>query len=193
PDRTTARKRILRAVEDVIQRPPDNDECDDAETLLADLYERMDAPDLDDDIACRPAEDIIRDILRDLGLAALPGSRPWKRRATADITQLNARAAAPSRPARGAARPPGPGPHNPNPHGSNPHDPGPHDGHPAPGPDLDPDQHDPGPPEPGKAAAPARAPVRPGHTLPEDPAEAVAFVLRQAAHADARWRPPPGA
>ncbi len=44
PDRTTARKRIIRAVEDVIQRPPDNDECDDPEVLLADFRERMDTP-----------------------------------------------------------------------------------------------------------------------------------------------------
>jgi hypothetical protein len=168
PDRTTARKRILRAVEDVIQRPPDNPECDDAEVLLADLRERMDTPDLDDDIKSRPAEDIIKDILRDLGLAALPGSRPWKRRTPADIAELNARAAAPS---------------------GTPHRPGaePQEGHPdptCPSPDPQPAQR-----EPGHPAAPARAPVHPGHTLPEDPAEAVAFVLRQAAQA--RWRPPP--
>ncbi|MGI4939481.1 MAG: hypothetical protein ACRYHQ_02730 [Janthinobacterium lividum] len=113
PDRTTARKRIIRAVEDVIQRPPDNDECDDAEILLADLRERMDAPDLEDDIASRPVEDIIKEILRDLGLAALPGSRPWKRRTQADIAALNASAAAPSGPASNAGRSPGPSPPSP--------------------------------------------------------------------------------
>ena len=183
PDRTTARKRIFRAIEDVIQRPPDNDECDDAEVLLADLYERMDAPDLDNDIADRPVEDIIRDILRDLGLAALPGSRPWKRRTQADIADLNAHAAAPSSPARSAPRPPGPEPQA-SPPAAPDHSFGP-----------EPAGQEPSPPnpaqrEPGHPAAPARPPVRPGHTLPEDPAEAVAFVLHQAAQA--RWRPPPG-
>ncbi|MGI4945894.1 MAG: hypothetical protein ACRYHQ_35930, partial [Janthinobacterium lividum] len=172
PDRTTARKRILRAVEDVIQRPPDNDECDDAETLLADLRERMDAPDLDDDIASRPVEDIIKEILRDLGLAALPGSRPWKRRTQADITDLNASAAAPCSPASSAGRPPGPSPQ---------------DGQPAPA-----DQPESAQSEPSRPAASARPPTRPGDVLPKDPAEAVAFVLRQAARTDARWRPPPG-
>ncbi|MGI4941372.1 MAG: hypothetical protein ACRYHQ_12580 [Janthinobacterium lividum] len=158
-DRTTARKRIIRAVEDVIQRPPDNDECDDAEVLLSDLRERMDTPDLEDDIANRPAEDIIKEILRDLGLAALPGSRPWKRRTPTDIAELNARAAAPSTP-----RQPGSGPQ---------------DGHPA-------------ATQPAHPAAPARLPTRPGDVLPDDPAEAVAFVLHHHARPGARWRPPPG-
>ncbi|MGI4941552.1 MAG: hypothetical protein ACRYHQ_13490 [Janthinobacterium lividum] len=168
PDRTTARKRIIRAVEDVIQRPPDNDECDDAEILLSDFRERMDAPDLEDDIASRPAEDIIKDILRDLGLAALPGSRPWKRRTPADIAELNARAAAPHSPARSTDR------------------------QPSPGSDLG-LQHTPDPAAPrelGHPAAPARPPTRPGDVLPKDPAEAVAFVLHHHARTGARWRPP---
>ncbi len=179
-DRTTARRRILRAVEDAIQRPPDNPECDDPEVLLSDFRERMDAADLEDDIASRPAEDIIKDILRDLGLAALPGSRPWKRRTSADIAELNARAAAPSSPARSTDSQPGAEPQ---------------DGHPASAqhsPDPGPDQRESGQREPSHSAAPARSPVLPGHTLPEDPAEAVAFVLRQAARTDAQWRPPPG-
>ena len=187
PDRTAARTRILRAVEDNIQRPPDNPECDDAEVLLSDFRERMDAPDLDDDIRSRPVEDIIRDILRDLGLAALPGSRPWMRRTPADVAELNARAAAPSRPARDAARQ----------HGPNPQD-GQPAAQPAPNPTDQPEsgQSDPGQSKPGQSkpvhpSAAARPPVRPGHTLPEDPAEAVAFVLHHTDPANARRRPPP--
>ncbi len=171
-DRTTARRRIIRAIEDVIQRPPDNDECDDAEVLLSDFRERMDTPDLDDDIANRPAEDIIKEILRDLGLAALPGSRPWKRRTPADIADLNASAAAPSGPRQPSAGP------------------GPQDGPPA-ATQTTPDP-EPGQREPSRPAAPAQPPVRPGDTLPKDPAEAVAFVLHHHARTDARWRPPPG-
>ena len=127
PDRTAARKRILRAVEDTLGRQDYDDSyrvCDPTEALHAELLDLMDAPDLDRDIESRPIDDIIKDILRDLGLAALPGTRPWKRRTPADIALLNARAAAPSRPAgstpprtrpraarRPARRPPAARPH----------------------------------------------------------------------------------
>ncbi len=110
PNRTAARKRILRAVEDTLGRQDYDDsyrDCDPTEALHAELLDRMDAPDLDRDIAIRPIDDIIKDILRDLGLAALPGTRPWKRRTPADIAELNARTAAPSRPAGSVPREPG--------------------------------------------------------------------------------------
>jgi len=177
-DRIAARKRILRAVEDTLGRQDYDDSyrvCDPTEALHAELLDRMDAPDLDRDIESRPIDDIIKDILRDLGLAALPGTRPWKRRTPADIAQLNARAAAPSRPAGSTSREPGPGPQ---------------DGHPAAArqaPDPEPDQRQPGDPADTR---PQPGPTHPRPGLPKDPAEAVAFVLRHAA--DARWRPPPG-
>jgi len=180
PDRTAARKRILRAVEDTLGRQDYDDSyrvCDPTEVLHAELLDRMDAPDLDRDIANRPIDDIIKDILRDLGLAALPGTRPWKRRTPADIAELNARAAAPSRPA-----------------GSTPHEPGsgPQDGHSAAACHAStpqPDQR-----EPGHAAdtRPQPGPIHSGPGLPKDPAEAIAFVLHHSARADPRWRPPPG-
>jgi hypothetical protein len=187
PDRTAARKRILRAVEDTLGRQDYDDSyrvCDPTEALHAELLDRMDAPDLDRDIESRPIDDIIKDILRDLGLAALPGTRPWKRRTPADIAELCARAAAPSRPAGSTPREPGPGPQPPSP-GAAQHSP-----------DPQPDQR-----EPGERADPAAtpcaqpAPIHPGPVhprigLPKDPAEAVAFVLRYAA--DPRWRPPEG-
>ncbi|HEY0205118.1 MAG TPA: hypothetical protein VGC15_13330 [Acetobacteraceae bacterium] len=180
--RTAARKRILRAVEDAIQRPPDAPDLDDPDTLHAELLDRMDAPDLDDDIASRPVEDIIRDILRDLGIAALMGTRPWKRRTPAHIAELCTRAAAPSRASQSS--------------------PGPQDNHPGPirqAPDPQSDQRGPasqaGPPavspaQPGptEAGSVHRPPVHPSQILPEDPAEAVAFILNH----HARGRPPPG-
>jgi len=175
--RTAARKRILRAVEDTLGRQDYDDSyrvCDPTEALHAELLDRMDAPDLDRDIANRPIDDIIKDILRDLGLAALPGTRPWKRRTPADIAELNARAAAPSRPAGSTPRDPGPGPQPPSP-GAAQH---------SPDPQLD--QREPG--EPAATPRGQPGPVHPRHGLPDDPAEAVAFVLRHAA--DARWRPP---
>jgi len=182
PDRTAARKYILRAVEDTLQCQDYDDsyrDCDPTEVLHAELLDRMDAPDLDRDIANRPIDDIIKDILRDLGLAALPGTRPWKRRTPADIEQLNARAAAPSRPAGSTPREPGPGPQPPSP-GAAQHSP-----------DPQPDQREPSEPaDPAATSRPQSGPTHPRIGLPEDPAEAVAFVLRYAA--DARWRPPPG-
>jgi hypothetical protein len=88
--RAAARRRIIRDVEDAIQRESRGVE---AEFLHAELVDRLDGPDLDDDIENRPIADIIRDICRDLGIEALPGTHPWKRRAPADITALCARAA----------------------------------------------------------------------------------------------------
>ncbi len=189
PDRTAARKRILRAVEDTLGRQDYDDsyrDCDPTEALHAELLDRMDAPDLDREITNRPIDDIIKDILRDLGLAALPGTRPWKRRTPADIAELCARAAAPSRPA-GITREPGPGPQPPSP------------GAAQQSPDPEPDQREPGEPadpaaNPREQPGPTNAgsvhpsPTHPRPGLPKDPAEAVAFVLRHAA--DARWRPP---
>ena len=177
--RTAARKQIIRKIEDLIQRPSSttgealDPEC--AEALHAELLDRMDAPDLDDDVTSRPVADIIREITRDLGLDRLPGTRPFRRRTPADIAQLCARASAPSRP-----RQPGPQP------ATAPQAPGPDAAHPAPNPQ----------PAAKPAAAPhaqpgGTGPIHPGNLLPDDPAEAVAFVLRHGAQA--RWRPPPGA
>ena len=105
--RTAARQRIIRDVEDRIGRATDPDACDTSATaadLHAELRDRLDAPDLDDDLATRPIPDIITEICRDLGLASPPNDTPWKRRTPADLAQLHARAAAPSRPGAEAPR-----------------------------------------------------------------------------------------
>ena len=100
PRRAATRRRIIREVEDVIQRSAGSGE---AEALHREFLDRLDAPDLDDDIAHRPAADIIVDICRDLGLSAPPGTHPWQRRTPADIAILCARAAAfPTSPPRSA-------------------------------------------------------------------------------------------
>jgi hypothetical protein len=85
--RAAARRRIIREVEDTIQRTAGHAE---AESLHAELLDRLDAPDLEDDIELRPIADIIADICRDLGLAALPGTHPWKRRTVPDLAALAA-------------------------------------------------------------------------------------------------------
>ena len=105
--RAAGRRQIIRAVENHIHRHAD----DDAE-LHAELMDRLDRPelaeDLDDD---RPVEAIITDIVRDLGLAAIPGlNDPWKRRRPEDIETLHAQAAEPSpAPAPRASAPRRPG------------------------------------------------------------------------------------
>jgi hypothetical protein len=60
--------------------------------------DRLDGPDLDGFDLDRPVADLIADICRDLGLAAAPGTHPWKRRTPDDIAILCARAAAPRPP-----------------------------------------------------------------------------------------------
>ena len=82
PGRTAAaRREIIRKVEDAITRA-------DKPTLHAELHERLDAPELDDEIGSKPVADIVADIIRDLGLA--PG--PWSRRTPASIRTLHAKA-----------------------------------------------------------------------------------------------------
>jgi hypothetical protein len=88
--RDGARRRIIRGMEDRIQRHVGKTEAD---RLYAELLERMDSPDLEDEILDRPVSDIILDIARDFGLEASPGTHPWKRRTPADIAELSARAA----------------------------------------------------------------------------------------------------
>jgi hypothetical protein len=96
-DRVAARKRIIRVVEDTIQREA---EAPEAAALHREFLERLDTPDWESELADRPVDDIIADIIHDLGLVAVPGHHPWKRRTPADIAQLAARAAQPlSRPA----------------------------------------------------------------------------------------------
>ena len=102
--RTQARKQIIRAVEDTIEREART--APRAGTLRDELRERLDAPDLDDDIANRPIEEIIRDIRRDLGLDNIPGARPRPRRNPAALQALTALAAAP--PGAAAALPQSP-------------------------------------------------------------------------------------
>jgi hypothetical protein len=118
--RTAARRRIIREVEDTIQRTAAGADAE-AEALHGELLDRLDGPDLDADIANRPIADIIADICRDFGLAALPGTHPWKRRTAEDIAALSARAARPrAAPVAARATPPrsrpDPAPSNPGPH-----------------------------------------------------------------------------
>jgi hypothetical protein len=178
--RADARKRILREVEDTIQRPGSDGRSGPAlpadlqDSLRAELRDRLDSPDLDNDITGRPVADIITEIRRDLGLDAFPGTRPFARRTPDDIRQLCAHAAAPSAP-----RQPGAGPQEARPqdhmHGAA---------------QRLPDS------QPDKPAAISSAQPDSGQTgsvLPDDPADMIAMILRHPTRAHTRWRPPPGA
>ena len=88
-DRTVAaRREIIRRVEDAIILAPQGNKP----ALHAEFHERLDAPELDDEIGDRPATAVITDILRDLGLASPQGQAPWPRRTPAEIQRLHARA-----------------------------------------------------------------------------------------------------
>ena len=80
------RSRIFRDVTDVIQRSAETDR--EARSLRNEARERIDSPDMLDDIADLPVEKIVTDLLRDLGLAHLPGTHPWARRTPRDIAAL---------------------------------------------------------------------------------------------------------
>ena len=88
-EQRAARRQIIRAVEDEIEAKSSGDE---AESLVAELHERLDGPELDDEIGVRPVAEIINDVRRDLGLA-YAGLAPYKRRTPADVAELCARAA----------------------------------------------------------------------------------------------------
>ena len=163
--RSAARKRIIREVEDAIGRTGEAEIWDTGSTaagLRAELRDRLDAPDLDDDIASRPVADIITEICRDLGLASPPGTHPWQRRTPMDVADLRTRAAAPSRPC--------PKDESPVAQHSSAHQPI--------GSGL----------SPGASLAPP-----PRGTWPSsDAASEVAAILRHPAHQRGHWHPPPG-
>ena len=116
-----ARARIIREVEDAIARAqtgtaapaqpgaaPATPEAERAETLRAELVERLDDPALPEDLDTQSLPALIQDIRRDLGLDPLPGTPLWQRRTPADIRRLRQRAAPPDDP-RSAPRPGQPG------------------------------------------------------------------------------------
>ena len=93
--RRVTRKEIFRRVDDAIMREAPDEQ---AESLRAELLERLDAPDLDDEIRCRPIDSVIRNICADLHLVEEYEKRIWRRRTPADLSAIAAVAASPSAP-----------------------------------------------------------------------------------------------
>ncbi len=104
-DRTQAREKIIRGVEDAIEarRGPKTD----TETLYNELHERLLDDGIERDLRNRPIQEIIEELARDLGVAHQSRAYIWKRRTPADIATLRARAATNGKP---------PEPTNPAPH-----------------------------------------------------------------------------
>ena len=89
--RTLVRQRLIRVVDDEIHEKFRGEAAD---ALRRELVERLESPELEYEIDTRPADDIITDIRRDLGIVGLPGyHHPWKRRTAGDVAELHARAA----------------------------------------------------------------------------------------------------
>ncbi len=96
--RVTARKQIIRDLEDTIHREA-HGRAAETEALHAELYERLDTMDLDDDLDTLPVAEIIAALRRDLGLdphRTTRGISPWKRRRPQDVRALCTRATKPS-------------------------------------------------------------------------------------------------
>ena len=92
-----AQRRSVRDVKDVRQWS-DSEldaalDAEAAEALHAELSERLDAPELGDEIGTRPTAEVVAGICRDLGLGRLRGTHPWTRRTPADVAALCERAA----------------------------------------------------------------------------------------------------
>ena len=104
--RTHARARLIREVEDAIEA--EHGDTERADHLRAELTERIDTPDLDEELDLLPLQTIIADIRNDLGLPT-PSTVTHRRRTPAEAQSLRRRAAAspPAPPARpGITKPP---------------------------------------------------------------------------------------
>lgn len=102
--RSATRKRIRAALENRIDAAGLQPE--QADRLRRELVERVESPELDDELGHRPIEEIIREIRKDLGLDGHPGLPGLPSRTPAT-------AASPDRPANPAATPARPQPPSP--------------------------------------------------------------------------------
>lgn len=92
--RALAHKQFTRGVEDAIHRStPDKAR---RETLQAEFQERLERPDLLEELELRPTKQLVAECCRDLALAG--PAQPYKRRTPADIDRLNAAAKAAAAP-----------------------------------------------------------------------------------------------
>lgn len=108
--RTQARIRLIRRVEDAIvcQERVDSASPELSASLRAELTERLEDPALEFDFGHRPLDEIITDIIEDLGLARQGRAYVHQRRTPAAIHALRQEAANPPPPTGPAHLPPWP-------------------------------------------------------------------------------------
>jgi hypothetical protein len=92
--RVTARKQVIRQVEDAIHRDA---LAAEAGSLHAELPERIEGPEFDEDLDQLPTQAIVDALRADFGIRGAASAGQWKRRTPADIAILYDRAAAPCR------------------------------------------------------------------------------------------------
>ena len=101
--RTAIRKQVIRGVQNKIEGFQWVDDDRDRGELHAELRDRLDAIDFEDDIAVRKAENIIREIAQDLQVGLGQMEYPKPRRRPADVEAIRVLAAAPPKQRPGAA------------------------------------------------------------------------------------------
>ncbi len=97
-DRTQAREKLIRGVEDAIEAKRRVTPGTDTGILYNELHERLLDDGLERDLRTRPIDDIIEELARDLGVALQSRPYAWKRRTPIDIAHLRAHAAKPPNP-----------------------------------------------------------------------------------------------
>ncbi len=97
--RATDRRRMLRGVEDAIHERAEGYEV---ERLRAEMLERLDGPDIEDELLDRSVEEVVRIVCRDLGITAMRGQGGHKPRTPVEVAAMCERARA--RPAANDAR-----------------------------------------------------------------------------------------
>ena len=93
--RLNARTHLIRHVENRIHAQATGLDADD---LRREFHERLESPAVEDDILSRPVQDVIDDILKDLGLHPYSDMAFWPRRTPAEIQGIRDLAAKPATP-----------------------------------------------------------------------------------------------
>jgi CheY-specific phosphatase CheX len=89
PDKVAIRKQIIRRVEDSIYKDAPEGA---AERLHAEMLERMEGAEFEEELGTRPVQEIVNEIRADLAIHGADSALYFKRRPPADIAVLCARA-----------------------------------------------------------------------------------------------------
>ncbi len=110
--RAAARQQVIRKVQDAIH---ERAEGADADRLRAELVERLEDPEFDDELDTRPTNEVIDDIIHDMHLIGPYDANRFARRTPQDIARLRAIAARSRPPHHNENAPTAPPPHSESP------------------------------------------------------------------------------